>query len=59
MKVEISKEQKNLAEEKACKQYEEVIDSLVEFVKRATQEGASEKVVRVLPEVAAIVLSRI
>lgn len=57
--MERSKEERNLAEEKACKQYEEVIDSLVEFVKMATQEGAPEKAVRVLPEVAAIVLSRI
>ncbi|WP_163201014.1 hypothetical protein [Clostridium sporogenes] len=43
--------------EKTLKEKKEiVIDSLVEFIKKATKEGATSDEVAALPEVAALVL---
>lgn len=56
---EMSEEEKKEAGEKAWKQYDEVIDSLVEFVKYASKEGAPPEAISVLPQVAEVVLNKI
>lgn len=55
--METNKEEKEI--EKALKQYEEVKDCLVDFIKRASKEGARPEEIAILPDVVEIVFNRL
>lgn len=55
--METNKEDKDF--KKDLKQYEEVKDCLVDFIKRASKEGARSEEIAILPDVVEIVFSRL